>query len=620
MLLNKIEAKAKSISDLLSNQKYTIDYYQREYKWTKKQITELIEDLEAKFLDSYEEDHSRIDVEKYRHYFLGSIIVSNRDGKQLIIDGQQRLTSITLLLIYLLNLQQEHLGKVENDVSTLILSKKFGKESFNLDIAERVECLNALFHGNRSFDVNGSSESVHNIMARYDDIDKNFPVTLKGDPLQGRPLLHFIDWLQYNVDLVEITTYSDEEAYTIFETMNDRGLSLTPTDMLKGYLLANITDPEERVNASNLWKNRLLDLTKQGKEEDADFFKAWLRAKYADTIREGKKGAENKDFEIIGTTFHKWVHDESREIGLKGSDDFQDFILKHFNRFSDQYMRIRNAAQTFTKDLEYVFYNAHNNFTLQYPLILAPLTIKDDQETIDRKIRLVSGYVDIFIARRAVNFRTLDYSAIVYTMFNLMKEIRELDVPSLASRLKTKVDEMSETFEGGVPYFRLNQRSKRFVHHILARITYHIEAQSHMETDFVRYVSRELKKPFEIEHIWSNKYEQHADEFANEEAFSIHRSRIGGLLLLPKDINQSLGDTPYSEKQRHYIKQNLLAQTLCQECYTRNPSFLAYKNQRELPFRAHDTFNKADLDTRQKLYERLCKEIWSTERFDKELV
>ena len=49
-----------------------------------------------------------------------------------------------------------------------------------------------------------------------------------------------------NVHLVEITAYSDADAYTIFETMNDRGLSLTPTDMLKGYLLANITDPDRR--------------------------------------------------------------------------------------------------------------------------------------------------------------------------------------------------------------------------------------------------------------------------------------------------------------------------------------------------------------------------------------
>ena len=59
-------------------------------------------------------------------------------------------------------------------------------------------------------------------------------------------LPYFVDWLIENVHLVEITAHSDDDAYTIFETMNDRGLSLTATDMLKGYLLANINDPELR--------------------------------------------------------------------------------------------------------------------------------------------------------------------------------------------------------------------------------------------------------------------------------------------------------------------------------------------------------------------------------------
>src|SRR5581483_11490150 len=103
--LPKIDAQAKSISDLLSNKKYTTDYYQREYKWEKRQIEELLEDLEAKFLDHYEEEHARSEVENYRHYFLGSMIVSNRDGKKFIVDGQQRLTSITLVLIHLHHLQ-----------------------------------------------------------------------------------------------------------------------------------------------------------------------------------------------------------------------------------------------------------------------------------------------------------------------------------------------------------------------------------------------------------------------------------------------------------------------------------------------------------------------------------
>ncbi len=80
---------------------------------------------------------------------------------------------------------------------------------------------------------------------------------------------------------------------------------MSPTDMLKGYLLANISDPRDKDAANALWKGRVLDLAELGNEEEADFLKTWLRAKYARSIRERRKGASNRDFETIGTEFHK---------------------------------------------------------------------------------------------------------------------------------------------------------------------------------------------------------------------------------------------------------------------------------------------------------------------------
>src|SRR5208283_5407462 len=114
-------------------------------------------------------------------------------------------------------------------------------------------------------------ESIANILARYTDLEDLFP-----EELTGVALPYFVDWLVENVHLVEITAYSDGDAYTIFETMNDRGLSLTPADMLKGYLLANIADVEKRTRANNVWKNRVHALAELGKDEDADGIKSWL--------------------------------------------------------------------------------------------------------------------------------------------------------------------------------------------------------------------------------------------------------------------------------------------------------------------------------------------------------
>lgn len=103
----EIDGKGRTIRELLAGRKYSIDYYQREYKWQQKQLSELIEDLAAKFLESHEPGNERSAVSDYGHYFLGSIIISDKDGKKYIIDGQQRLTTLTLLLIFL---QHQHPG------------------------------------------------------------------------------------------------------------------------------------------------------------------------------------------------------------------------------------------------------------------------------------------------------------------------------------------------------------------------------------------------------------------------------------------------------------------------------------------------------------------------------
>lgn len=610
---NRIDARAKSVRELLSGVRYTIDFYQREFKWDRENIAELLTDLEGKFLATYEPDHERFQVEHYPQYFLGSIVISHKDGQSFIIDGQQRLTSLTLLLVYLHNLIKDRLDAANiTDVKDLVFSTRFGKKAFNLDVEDRTRCMEALFNG-EPFDATDEPEAVRNIVARYADMQTLFPETLRNGALP-----FFVDWLLENVRLVEITAYSDDDAYTIFETMNDRGLSLSPTDMLKGYLLANIADPEERVVANDVWKRQILKLIEVGKEEEADFFKAWVRAKYARTIRERRKDASNQDFEKIGTAYHRWIKDERRHIGLERSVDFRRFVEDLLARYSDLYILLRNGAQQLTPGLEEVYYNAQNSFTLQYPLMLAPIRPGDDKETVERKLRLVATYIDILIARRVVNFRTISYSTVVYTMFNLMKDIRNLDLPALHGILKARLAELNEDFSA-MPNFYLHQQNPYQVHHLLARMTAHIERESGIVSSFETYVSREIKKPFEIEHIWADRYERHTDEFATREEFLQYRQHIGNLVLLPRGFNQSLGDDAYEQKVKHYYAQNLLARTLNEQCYENNPSFLAYVRRSGLPFRPLPHFKKADVDARQALYQAICEEIWSPSRLDREV-
>jgi len=547
-------------------------------------------------------------VAEYGHYFLGSIIVSDKDGQKFIIDGQQRLTTLTLLLIHLHHQLED--AEQKGQIADLIFAQKFGKRSFNLGIPERTACMEALYLGQEFIEAD-PPESIANILACYNDIEELFPEEFKGAALP-----YLVDWLIENVHLVEITAYSDDDAHTIFERMNDRGLSLTAADMLKGYLLANITDADRRTRASSVWKERVQSLAKLGKDGDADGIRSWLRGQYAESIRERKRGAVPQDFDLIGTEFHRWVRDHGEGLGLTASAEFARFIERDFAFYGGCYERLRRAAETLTPGLECVHFNAQHNLTLQYPVLLAPLRIEDDEATALPKLRVVAAYLDILIHRRIWNGRAIGYSTMQYAMFLVMRDIRSKSAPELAALLRDRLDAETETFTSN-DRFRLHGTNGRQIHRLLARMTDYVETRSGQPSRYSEYAQRG-KKGYEIEHIWADHPERHTDEFAHPSEFQEYRNRIGGLLLLPKSFNASYGDLPYADKREHYVGQNLLAKSLHERAYDHNPGFKRFIEESGLLFRAHAEFRKADLDARQTLYQQLAGRIWSPERLAQE--
>lgn len=609
--MKEIQAKTRSVRELLSDTKYGIDYYQREYKWQTKQIVELVSDLTTAFLEEYQPQHERKDVASYGHYFLGSIVISQPDEKKQIVDGQQRLTSLTLLLIYLHDIQKDRPDAVS--IEKMIFSEEYGEKSFNLDIPERNECMNALFDGT-PYDAVDQVESIQNLIGRYNDIVEAFPAEIAND----KALPYFVDWLRNKTQLVEITAYADADAYTIFETMNDRGLSLSNTDMLKGYLLASISDTAKRAEANKEIKQWLLTFAKRDserdtKESEADFFKAWLRAKYAQDIRERKKGAKPEDFDLIGTEYHRWVRAKDDLIGLNTSDDFNRWVRQDLRFFARVYLELLDASETLKPGLESVRFNADHGFTQQFQVLLAPLLPTDDEATVRAKLKLTADYLDCWLNRRLWNFKSIDYSTLQYATFLLTRELRNLSLDALRDKLITRLNnEQKELSLDDQPY--LNNWNAKSLHRQLARFTHWLEEQSGQPGRYLEYIVRSGKNAYEIEHLWANHFERHTDEFAHAQEFSAHRNRVGGLVLLPKKINASLNDKAYSDKLEHYQSENLLARSLHPMCYVHNPGFLKLKAETGLPFKAFTEFKKANFDERFSLYKGIAERLWSADR------
>ena len=617
--MSAITPHYRNVQQLLQSQSFSIDEYQREYKWEKENIDELLSDLQAKFFSHYKPGDETPAVSGYGEYFLGSIIVSKRNGKNYLIDGQQRVTSLTLLLICLYRAAKAQGLPVVQTLAPLIYSDNLGQPKFNLDIPERLPVIKALFEG-QAFSPDGKDESIQTMYARYGDIEANDLMAELGTALP-----HFIYWLLTQVGLIEISTDNDSYAYAIFETMNDRGKPLSPVDMLKAYLLAPIEEPQARTQVNQTWKHQVLELISWGgshePERDANCIKAWLRAQYAESTRERKAGALDKDWELIGSVFHRWVRDHSKELGLGKAHANQKLMAESFPFFAKAYRRVLQASKHYTPGLQAVYYNAHNDFTWQSTVLLAPLVETDDDETLHRKLAVTATYLDIWLMRRAVNYIRVGYSSVSYAMWLLCRDIRRKPLTELVPILEQKLAEDEVTFAGsaakgrtGIQGLGLNQFSRRYIYHLLARITEATETGAGRTESFDKLVNREVKNPFDIEHIWADDYESVVTLFASEAEFVEWRNHVASLLLLPADVNRSLQAKPFDQKRAHYAKQNFYAASLDGSAYQHQPQFQQFAVAHGLPFKSFETFTKEGQLARRELVAKLVELVWSPQR------
>lgn len=600
--MKKIDGSPKSLKQLLLNTKYTIHYYQREYMWGRKQIEELVDDLTSEFLNNYTPGDSREKVKDYGAYFMGSVVLAGRENA--IIDGQQRLTSLTLLLLFLRSKMNE-IGQNYSTVDGMIYSEAFGKRSFNINVDEREAVLNAIYN-NVDYKYDGKNESVKNIMNRYSDINEIFPVEIIENSL-----MNFIDWIIEKIFFIEIVATEEQDAHKVFVSMNDRGLSLTPTEMLKGYLLSEIVNDENREKYNDLWKEQVILLKEIDKSEDETFIKHWLRARYAETIRETKANAIPMDFDNIGSGFHKWVRENRNLMKLHTSEDFEK-LIDEFIFYSKLYVRIKNYESHLDKDFKHIFYNAQLGFTFQMQLLFAPINLSDTEDVINKKLDLVSKYIDMYIYSRVINYRSCDYNTVKNRVFRITTEIRGLSVEELSNKLIDYVN-TSEQKMNKFTSWEVNGFTKKYIKHLLARITGFIEESIDMPNNYCSYVDIYSKNPYEVEHITCDHFDGFKDIYTSEQEFDSFRNNIGDLVLLPKSINSSLKDKKYTYKVNKYCSNegNILAATLGNITYQNNPRFIRFMNNNNLPFESYELFGKQEIIKRRELYKKIVDIIWN---------
>ncbi len=490
-IANKIDAKDKKLQEIFHGNRYKIDVFQREYRWQREQIEALISDLSSSFFNNYDVTDSIENASYYDCYYMGPIVLCEDDNSLSIVDGQQRLTSFTLLIIYLnhlqntLNLPEE----LKQDLENYIYVKKAGKKTLVLNIESRNSLIEELIHNPdilytnseeliqssllENFDDFKIEESLENIKGRYEDIIRFFPPELRS--IEILPI--FIEWFLNRIVLVEIKAYNLENAYTIFETMNDRGLSLNPTEILKAFLLSNIKDDQKAEEANEVWKNLINELKNEiGQDADLDFFRAWFRGKYAITKRGTSKGSENEDFEKIGVQFHSWIKTNSKKINLKQPNDFYYFILSDLKFYIENYTKLYDYKNYLIEGFEEINITNHYSIadSLIYPLFLSSILKTDDENEITIKFNLINSFIDKYTNIRMIFGRPITQSSIRNYFYDLIKDIRGKNIEEIKYKIENEILKLKDTPEVLSPFQKMDNWG--YYHYFFARILHHIDS------------------------------------------------------------------------------------------------------------------------------------------------
>ncbi|HGP1154449.1 DUF262 domain-containing protein [Pseudomonas aeruginosa] len=613
-------------------QNFILPTYQRDYKWEVKHMQELMTDIQESFLSSWEEKHGRKDVLGYEQYFLGTIITTQVDqGGKAIVDGQQRITTLTLILAYIHRLQKSKPNLEISPVDQSIRRKVAGQNEFNLDMDKpRQEFFTLLIDGTEDEDelnaavdsINHKDSGTERLWELYQEIDKS----LAAEITERNLLAHFFDYLTECVCMFEIGVPREQDGHKVFVTMNDRGLKLSPIDLLKGFLLSSISTNEDNKASHASWNASINKLKQLGSDEDSNFFKTWLRSKFANTSRGKKRGDAPGDFELVGDSYHRWVIDNKERLDLKNSDDYTNLLTGTLPFYVDLYCKIKTHERQYSESFPHVFYNGARDLTLQSMLIMSASKSSDTSSEINKKIRSISYFLDYLAVIRALNGKENTYDNIRDLVFEITKEIRDLDSNTLKQKLAARIDSEKDRVSA-IKNASYHQMKRQDLLHVLARIGEFLEKSLELtnKVGFEVYVNRSRdSKTFDIEHLIPYDIAAVNAELAKAGGipfdgaadFYSYRNNIGALILLPRGRNRSMKAMPYKEKLQRYSNENVLAQTLCNTFYLNQPNLDRFKAETNIELSHIDFMDAESITKRAAAYLSIAEKIWSKEKLE----
>jgi len=608
-----VNPKPQTIDSVFGNTKYYIDFYQREYKWKKHHVESLLEDIFYKFEGEYDPniDVNTETISKFGWYYLNTYVTNQYNGKMFIVDGQQRFTTLTLILIKL-----HHISKdlALDERTEWIKSKIYGTgaegKSFWMGENDRAEALEDLLSNGYKTKNLEENISIENVYQNYKYISEYIDEKIKtqNGEYDRHKFEAFLLFFMRQIMLVEISIDDSKDVPMVFEVINDRGERLKPYEVFKGELIGQL-DKSEIDYYYSIWKKHIDELVNIDESEADNFFRFYFRSKYVD------KRGDYRDFdgEYNKTVFSKkW----GPIIKLKRKPQrVKDFIRGHFQYYSKLYAECLKLSKQEGNPL---FFNALNEQDRQLLLILSAIKLNDPER--DEKIKVVASLFDRHFSLLQL-FGCYDSNKFTETIIALNRDIREKSVEEIKGicrkQLIKDINEIKNmSIDDPFQYSLFKDANSslgiRFIRYFFARVDHFIAENIKYPTDSYYNMVRNTGSVngYHIEHILADNDENKALFGDDDELFYKERNRLGALLILKGRDNLSSSNEPYKEKLKTYSHGTLWARTLTEEFYHKHPDFKDFCKRYGLDFKPIKRYYQTAIEERQKLLFKLVKLIW----------
>lgn len=606
----------QNIDRVFSNTTYYIDFYQRQYKWNDAPVKRLLEDIFYKFNEEYPKyKDSDIPlaqlISKYSWYYLNTYVTNIIDGKLYVVDGQQRLTTITLILIKLFHLSAKHKSKLNGWLKNKIIGQSGFEEEFWINHEAHKIALQGLLDGKDPNKIDISSGiTSQNIVTNYVIIDK----WLDGELKDKHRFESFAFYLLQRLVLINLNV-EKTEVPMVFEVINDRGVRLKPYEILKGKLLGQIDKEElDLLELNELWEEQVGKINEFKEDEIDQFFTYYLKSKLADT-----RGTAQK----FDKDYHRVMFDDEFNSFLKlkhNSKKVKAFLQNEFKYYTNLYAKVYGYYKEYSHNQPFVYYNSLTEMDTQFLLILSACILNDDDE--DKKLKIISRQVDRMFCLLQLQ-RSYNSNSFATEIYKLSAEIRDKSVNEIKIifekyLLNLLADARGVSVSEPISYGFFKETGieleKRFKRYFFARIEQFIAENTSMKMkqslyDLVQNTGS--RNGFHIEHILSANAENKALFDNDEEYFERERNRLGGLLLLKGKDNISSNNEPYKKKLKSYANTLYWNETLREDTYKSKLDFKGMIKKYNLHFRSMEKFGSKELEERHKLLFDIIKVIWN---------